>query len=180
MKILGICGSPRKGNTEFMMNTVLGEAEKNGSDTELVLLKDMDIKHCTACDTCFGTEEPCILQDDMTQLYGKLREADLIVLGSPNYFQNVSGMMKVFIDRTNALVNPPQLKSKKFAGLSVGGQDYANIKFCEDTLLRWAQDNHKMEVADTFLARAEGPEDPRIRAEAVVEELKKMGRKISK
>ena len=39
----------------------------------------------------------------MQGLYGKLLEADGIILGSPTYFMNISGAVKCFIDRSLAL-----------------------------------------------------------------------------
>ena len=92
MKILGISGSHRKGNTDWMVKTVLN-AVKN-AETEFIALRDLNIKFCTGCDVCYGTGKPCILKDDMP--YEKLLEADIIILGSPNYFRNVSAVTKNF------------------------------------------------------------------------------------
>jgi multimeric flavodoxin WrbA len=39
----------------------------------------------------------------MQGLYGKLLNADAIILGSPTYFMNISGAVKCFIDRSLAL-----------------------------------------------------------------------------
>lgn len=77
--------------------------------TELILLREKNVQQCTGCDACYGTGKPCHINDDFAQIAEKLLKADLIVLATPNYFENVSGMMKTFIDRTDALCNPPQL-----------------------------------------------------------------------
>src|SRR3989338_8626738 len=111
MKVLAICGSPRKGNTEFMLNIILNKITNH--EKGLVLLRDKNIENCTGCDICYNKGKDCYIKDDMKELYARLSESDIIVLGSPNYFKNVSGLMKTFIDRTNALVNPPKLKGKK-------------------------------------------------------------------
>ncbi len=42
----------------------------------------------------------CIKDDDMKGLIGKLLSAKAIVLGSPNYYYDVSGLMKNMIDRS--------------------------------------------------------------------------------
>ena len=44
MRVMGVCGSPRKGNTEWMLHKVLESARAEGAETELVLLRDMDIR----------------------------------------------------------------------------------------------------------------------------------------
>jgi multimeric flavodoxin WrbA len=49
----------------------------------------------------------------MTPLYKKLLDADVIVLGSPNFFANVSGITKDLIDRTLPFYHKTALKNKK-------------------------------------------------------------------
>ncbi len=44
MKILAICDSPRKGNTEFILKRILTKAETLGAKTELVLLREKRIE----------------------------------------------------------------------------------------------------------------------------------------
>tara|TARA_Y100000310_G_scaffold345724_1_gene468837 strand:+ start:38 stop:568 length:531 start_codon:yes stop_codon:yes gene_type:complete len=175
MKLLAICGSPRKGNTEFMLNKVLEGA--GDVDKEIVLLKDLDIGHCTGCDICFGTGKPCPIDDDMKELYKKLVEAEIIVFGSPNYFKNVSGLMKNFIDRTNALCDPPGLKGKKSGIVCVGGQDLTNTQFCENVLKEFLKDQQMIFVG-SVLAKADKPEEVK-ESPVVIDELKKLGEKLA-
>ena len=176
-KILAICGSPRKGNTEFMLKTLLKAAAEKGAETELILLRKYNIQPCTGCDVCFGTQMPCTIKDDMTEIYDDLQETDIIVLGSPNYFKNVSSLMKTFMDRTNAIVNPPKLKGKKAVIVCVGGQDIDNIKFCEKALKEFIKD-HEMEFISSVLAKAESPGDL-INNKLIIKKLKELGEEIS-
>lgn len=132
MKILAVNGSHRKGkNTAEMLKTVLSAAEDLGAETELVELMDYEIKECTSCNKCLFKAECSITDDGMTELYGKLREADGIVLGSPVYFSNVTGRMKDFIDRSRPLhLVSNELDGKVggavvHAGLRNGGQELA-------------------------------------------------------
>lgn len=62
MKILGICGSPRDGNTASIMRQILIEKEK--TEVELIFLKDINIELCDGCLTCEETGE-CVKNDDM-------------------------------------------------------------------------------------------------------------------
>ncbi|MBU2561608.1 MAG: flavodoxin family protein [Nanoarchaeota archaeon] len=123
MKVIAICGSPRKGNTEQMLQWVLDSCRAGGAEVEMVLLKDLKIQHCTGCDMCYGAGRPCVIDDDMESVISKMLEADAIVFGSPNYFFNVSGMMKDFIDRTNCICDPYLLKGKVSACVAVGARD---------------------------------------------------------
>ena len=102
MKILGISGSPRQGgNTETLVRAVLEGAAARGCDTELVSLGGLQIGECLGCNQCADTFR-CVLRDDMQRLYQKLEEADGLVLGSPTYFYQVTGLTKLFLDRLYA------------------------------------------------------------------------------
>jgi len=112
VKILGICGSPRKGNTEFMLRTILDSAKKSGAKTELILLRNLKIKHCNGCGVCEKTKS-CVINDDMKKIYPKIFSADILVFGSPSYFDNVSGLMKDFLDRFDPIWEDKRLSKKK-------------------------------------------------------------------
>ena len=121
MKVVGICGSPRKGNTEWMLRKLLEEVTKSGVETELILLRELAIKGCDGCLSCDigGTERKgrCKIQDDMQRIYPKLLEADAWALGTPVYFELLSGMLKNFMDRTCPIW--PKLDGKPVVGLAV-------------------------------------------------------------
>lgn len=115
MNIVAINGSPKgkKSNTAVMIDTIM-ESFHNENCIHLVL-GEMDIKNCTGCYTCW-TKTPgiCFIKDDMAQGIEALRTADLFILGSPLYFNNISGTLKNFIDRLTALGgNPHQAKEQK-------------------------------------------------------------------
>ena len=96
--VLGICGSARKkGNTAALLREALNAA---GMESELVFLSDLTIGFCTGCLSCVKNKGVCIKDDDMQGLLDKMIEARAIVLGSPNYYYDVSGLMKNMIDRS--------------------------------------------------------------------------------
>ena len=97
-EILGICGSARKkGNTATLLREVLNAT---GMESELNFLSDLTIGFCTGCLSCVKNKGVCIKNDDMQGLLDKMIEARAIVLGSPNYYYDVSGLMKNMIDRS--------------------------------------------------------------------------------
>ena len=134
MKVIGICGSPRRGNTEWMLDYLLKAAARNGAEVELLLLRKMDVRMCRGCLTCEKggreREGKCKIKDDMNQVYPKLIAADVIVLATPGYMELLSGLLKNFLDRTCAVW--PRLEGKKAAGLAVAeegiGQTIQNLK----------------------------------------------------
>jgi len=104
-KTLIILGSPRrKGNSAALAAQVARGIEDRGGETETVYLNGLAIGPCQACGRCREADATgCILKDDMQPLYGKLIEADSVVLASPVYFFNVSAQLKTFIDRCYAV-----------------------------------------------------------------------------
>jgi multimeric flavodoxin WrbA len=134
MKVIGVCGSPRKGNTEWMLTTLLDEIKQRGADTEMVLLRKIDLKMCRGCLACEkggkARKGECVIKDDMAALYPKLIAADAIVLATPVYMEMLSGLLKVFLDRTCAIW--PRLEGKRIAGLAAAeestGQTVRNLK----------------------------------------------------
>ena len=127
MKIVAVCGSPRKGNTEFILKRVLTQAEKSEINTDLILLRNQRIEFCDGCLSC-DSSFVCNKRDDMQMVCSKLEDADLIIFGSPTYFDNVTGMMKNFIDRLELLLSQDKLKEKKIAFIAVGQDSNKSIE----------------------------------------------------
>lgn len=108
MKVIAFNGSPRKkGNTEGCLNTVLGELEKNGIETELIQVGKEKVRGCLACYTCKKKQnERCAIEDDpVNDWIQKMKAADGILLGSPVHFSGVAGTMKSFLDRAFFVVS---------------------------------------------------------------------------
>ncbi|MDG6243732.1 MAG: flavodoxin family protein [Methanolobus sp.] len=124
MKVVGFVGSPRKqGNTDVLVQQVLNGAALSGVEVEKFNLNEMNIMGCQGCNYCRAVEG-CKLKDDMTKAYEALRSADGFVFGSPIYFFQFTGQMRLFIDRWFALLNPdftPRIKEGKKAVI-VGAQ----------------------------------------------------------
>jgi len=123
LKILEICGSPRTGNTEWLMRELMRATEKHGGKTELITLKDKNIKICDGCLLCEKTSE-CQIKDEMQEIYKKILSADAIVLGSPTYMDAPTSSAMNFIHRMYPLYG--KIKGKRFASVvvgQVGGQD---------------------------------------------------------
>ena len=104
MKVIAINGSPRKNiNTAILLKYALEGAAKEGAETEIVNLYDLNYKGCKSCFACklkdgksYGN---CIIKDDLTEIYEKIYEADALLLGSPIYFECVTGEMRSFLER---------------------------------------------------------------------------------
>jgi len=100
----------------------LESAEKEGAQVELWSIVGKDVKACDHCGGCYKTGE-CHIEDDMQELYPKIKEADGIILGSPVYFWSVSAQTKLVIDRAYALRRPTNMLEGKVGGaIAVAGR----------------------------------------------------------
>ncbi|TEU18523.1 MAG: flavodoxin family protein [Anaerolineales bacterium] len=98
-RMLGIVGSPRRGgNTEILVDEVLRGAEEAGALVEKVILSELDIAPCRACDTCRKTGQ-CAQRDDMPALLEKMERSQAWVLGTPVYWWGPTAQFKAFLDR---------------------------------------------------------------------------------
>jgi multimeric flavodoxin WrbA len=109
VRILGIVGSPRKGNTELLVREALKSAEAVGNVvTEVMPIARLKIHSCIACFRCFdeNTEGRACpsFQDDMEEVYPKLARSDGIIIASPVYFGGITGQLKTLLDRTEPFV----------------------------------------------------------------------------
>jgi multimeric flavodoxin WrbA/protein-tyrosine-phosphatase len=142
MFVLGLQGSPRrKGNTDFLLQTLLQEAQKLGAHTHCVEVARRNIVACKELIVC-EKKGYCPIEDDMaSEIYGLLRQADVVVLASPIFFYNVTAQLKALIDRCQTLwarryrlhLEDPGRKTRRGFVLAVGATRGKNL--FEGTLL---------------------------------------------
>ena len=120
--ILGICGSPRKKATEFILVEALRLLESMGFKTKLFTVRGKNIGFCQHCDFCLRKKE-CKLKDDMFLLYPLLEDAKGLIFATPVYNGGVSGQIKTIMDRCRALLaaHPDALRGKFGMAIAVGG-----------------------------------------------------------
>jgi len=175
MKVIGICGSPRRGNTEWMLSKLCAALGQGGAETEVLLLRQLDVRMCRGCLACEkgGKERKgvCVIKDDMNSVYPKLLAADVIILATPGYMGMLSGRLKNFLDRTCAVW--PRLEGKRLAGLAVAeettGQVMQNLRFYGKLL--------KMEWAGGVFTFAKLPGDA-AKVPGIEARIKKLAQKI--
>ena len=105
-KILFINGSPnRDGNTAALAKVLLDDYEY-----ETLALTDYRINF-------YGQT---LEGDQFDEIYKKMKEADVIVIGSPVYWHNVCASVRTLIERFYGPVEPDTFKGKKFFFLYQG------------------------------------------------------------
>lgn len=101
MKILVLNGSPRgeRSNT-LKLAKAFAAGFPEGTQVETVTLRELDIKPCLGCFSCWTkTPGECVIKDDMQALRAKIEAADIIIESFPLYFFGMSGIIKTMTDR---------------------------------------------------------------------------------
>jgi len=156
MKVIGIVGSPRKnGNTNILVQQVLDGAAEAGAETRNFFLNEMDYKGCQGCNYCKANDK-CKLEDDLVELFDELLAADGVVFGSPIYFGQFTGQMRLFLDRCYSLINAdfssrvPAGKKAVIIGTQ-GAPDAAAFKGVFEEFAGQISNFMGMEVKDTIV-----------------------------
>ncbi|MBN2211840.1 MAG: flavodoxin family protein [Sedimentisphaerales bacterium] len=125
MKIIGICCSPRRGQTtcKALEQCLLAARETDQNiETQLIELAGLDIKPCIACDQC-KKEMKCSIDDDFNTLIPALADDEVaaMVIGTPVYFGSVTAQCKAFLDRCVLLArNGQKFRNRLLGALAVG------------------------------------------------------------
>ena len=108
LSILAVSGSPRvEGNSAVLIEEFRRGVEGCGVAVEVVRLHDLMIRPCSACRACKDSDSAdCIIEDDMRQLYPRIRETPALLLVSPIYWWSLAAQTKLFLDRCDALEGP--------------------------------------------------------------------------
>jgi NAD(P)H-dependent FMN reductase len=97
--VIGILGSPLpEGNTAKLLEQALKGAADTGCSTETIAVNNLDFQPCMEMMFC-KEHETCIMDDDMQQMYGKIRDADSIIIATPVMTMGIPGRLKSFMDR---------------------------------------------------------------------------------
>lgn len=99
MKIVTINGSPRKnGCSEKLIGKIVEEVKEVGGEITSFMPNKMKIKGCQSCMAC-RKDNICVIKDDMIDIYEAIEDADVVVVGVPIYFHEMSAQLKMVFDR---------------------------------------------------------------------------------
>lgn len=120
MKVLILSGGPRKNGTTATILNKISEGVTEKHEVDLVNVYELKMKPCMGCLKCRPDKE-CALPEDDAQIVGrKIRDADMLVVGTPTYWGNMTGPLKTLFDRNvttfeyiNGGLPKPNHKGKK-------------------------------------------------------------------
>lgn len=145
MKVLLINGSPRKnGNTQSILN-LYGEVLQKHlhfSTNEIVniSLSEKAIQLCRGCRTCMEhCENLCPCKDDVKSIEEQMNTVDIIIIGTPVYVEDISGLTKIWIDRMAFHCHRPFLNGKTVYIFTTSGAKASShaIKTLKHAFLAW-------------------------------------------
>ena len=130
MKVVGVVGGKRGGNTETLTQIALEEIRKEGLKTELISLADKKIAPCDGCRGCVKTGK-CHLKDDFQIVSRKMKRADGLILASPVYYGAASPQMVGLISRFYSTRRGNPFKHKVGGPIVVGRRAGHNFTFAQ-------------------------------------------------
>ena len=137
MKYVIINGSPRKKNTWAVVKQV--KKSLNGEFEEIHLMKEK-IPLCNGCFKCIVEgEEKCPHYDIVGPIVEKMQNADAIIMASPVYAMNVTGLLKNLFDHTAYFYHRPAFFTKKALVVvtTAGAGHNDTAKYMDETLRHW-------------------------------------------
>ena len=102
-KIIAVNAGPRMGwNTETLISEASKGAEAAGASVEWYNL--FRLEKYTGCIACFGCKKVkfkghCVCRDGLTPVLDSIREADGLIIGSPNYLSEFTASFRALYER---------------------------------------------------------------------------------
>ena len=102
-KIIAVNAGPRTGwNTDTLITEASKGAESMGAEVERFDLFKLD--KYTGCISCFGCKKEkfkghCMCRDGLTPVLDAIREADGLIIGSPNYLSELTASFRALYER---------------------------------------------------------------------------------
>lgn len=102
-KIIAVNAGPRKGwNTDTLIDEAIKGVESAGAEVQKFDL--FKLEKYTGCISCFGCKKEkykgeCIRRDGLKEVLDAIREADGLIIGSPNYLGDLTASFRALYER---------------------------------------------------------------------------------
>lgn len=176
-KAVVISTSLRAGsNSDRLADRFIEGAKAAGNEVEKISLAGKSIAFCKGCLACQKLGR-CVINDDVNAIMEKVLQADVVCWATPIYYYEMSGQMKVLIDRMNAMYSL-DYKFRDIYMLSTAAEDEPEVPSrAEAGLTGWIDCYPKSRLAGTlFCGGVDGPRE--IEGNAKLQEAYELGRNI--
>ena len=149
-KVIVISTSLRTGsNSDTLADMFIKGASDAGHNVEKISLAGKTIAFCKGCLACQKLGK-CVIDDDANTIMQKVLEADIVCWATPIYYYEMSGQMKVLIDRMNAIFSL-DYKFRDVYMLSTAAEDEPEVpKRAEAGLTGWIDCYPESHLAGTL------------------------------
>src|SRR5574344_2519001 len=176
-KVIVISTSLRAGSNSDMLAEQFAEGAKaSGNEVEKISLRGKEIKFCVGCLSCQHTGA-CVFKDDVPAIMEKVLNADVVCWATPIYYYEMSGQMKVLIDRMNAMYSL-DYKFRDVYMLTTAAEDEPEVpKRAEAGLTGWIDCYPKSRLAGTLFCGGVN-EAREIKGNAKLQEAFELGKSV--
>jgi multimeric flavodoxin WrbA len=92
--------SPKKKGKVASILAAVADGARGAHDIEWIDVYGLSIKPCLSCMKCRPDRSCALPADDAHTVAAKITAADVLVVGTPTYWGNMSGPLKALFDRT--------------------------------------------------------------------------------
>lgn len=181
LKIVGICGSPRKeSSSSYLVEKIMNTAIEREHEGDIYHLRNLNVSPCTGCDYC-GEGKGCKLDDAMIDIYEKIYDCDLLIIGTPVYYGEVSAQTKSVIDRFYQFNKNPNkdMKKRKVIQVFTQGADDENLyKSYFDYQLNCTYRLVNFDLEDRLIASGINSKEELLSNGKILEKAKEIGKNI--
>jgi multimeric flavodoxin WrbA len=139
MKIVIINGSPRRnGATGKILRAFKSRLEtKENVEIHYIDLTDYNLQACSGCENCYKTGI-CHIKDQSEEINRLISEAQGVIIGTPTYVSNVSGILKTYMDRGHIVLEQALKDKYMFAVTTYEIAGGANVINLLNTMFRYS------------------------------------------
>ncbi len=152
MDIVALMGSPRKhSNTDILLDEMIRGAEENGHNVIKHYVGDLDVHSCKACGVCMDGKD-CVFKDDGLTVTHQIAEAEGLIVSSPIYFGQMTGDLKILLDRMYGITHNPLISLRGKVALiftHLGPEGYYD-SYIELTKIQPFQMNMNYQILDVL------------------------------
>lgn len=100
MKVVILNASPRpKSNIFQMLSIIQEELQARGAEIDFIDACKLQVRPCIGCMKCRNSRRCVLPEDDAQRVLRMIQECDALVVGSPCYWGNMTGQLKILFDR---------------------------------------------------------------------------------
>lgn len=176
-RVIVISTSLRAGsNSDMLADKFVEGVRAAGHEVEKVSLRGKQLEFCKGCMGCQKLGR-CVIDDDANDIMRKVLNADVVCWATPIYYYEMSGQMKVLIDRMNAMYSL-DYKFRDVYMITTAAEDEPEVpKRAEAGLTGWIDCYPKSRLAGTLFCG--GVDAPRsIEGNDKLQEAYELGKKI--